>query len=249
VLDAVEEDRGRAIPEGVAAGRGVARGQAEREDVDGRDGGGVDPDLLGRHVRRRADARVGAGQRRGLGGPRDPEVDDGRAVRRHQHVSRLEVAVDDAGGVDGLQGGGDARHQAQGGGRRQWPAVGHGAGERLARDVLGGQPRHGAVGVAVDDGDHVTPAHAPGGAHLLLEPPPELRVLGEVVVDRLEGDRQPAARGGEIHRPHPARAQPPLENVTRYVMRISRSQRPNPRHAVASSARARLSPLRTVITV
>jgi hypothetical protein len=92
---AVDEGGAGAGPERSFArgGKGQHRAQAEhitrRADL-------VAFGLLGRHESGRADNHAGTGYRARLHGPGDPEVDDPRAIFRHQHVRWLEVTVHQA---------------------------------------------------------------------------------------------------------------------------------------------------------
>jgi hypothetical protein len=64
------------------------------------------PDPLGRHVQRRADHHVGAGDDAVAVDRRDPEVGEHHpAVVAQQHVGRFDVAVPHPGAVGGVQGG------------------------------------------------------------------------------------------------------------------------------------------------
>ncbi len=111
----------------------------------------ITADLLGRHIGRSTDQR--AGERQVLVGDRlgDPEVDELERVELaidEKEICRLEVAVDDAASVRGVERGG--------GGARDGEDVGHA--ERAARQAMGEvfpfEPLHGeikraAVGCAV----------------------------------------------------------------------------------------------------
>ena len=88
---------------GPVPSRGEQQGGAERVDVTGRRGVLGVAGLLGGHVGGCADGAAGGGQLHALGGAGHPEVDDPRAIRRHQHIGWLEVAVYQAGQVNGLQ--------------------------------------------------------------------------------------------------------------------------------------------------
>ena len=82
------------------AGHQLVREQADRVDVHAVIGGRVAGELLGRHVRRRADRDAGgrhaADRHRGADGFRDAEVGDERVRALREDVRRLDVAVDDA---------------------------------------------------------------------------------------------------------------------------------------------------------
>ena len=144
---AVDQHVGRPLPVRPGAGRGEHQDRAEREHV----GGGPrrhSAGLLRGHEAGRPDGGARAGHDGGVRGVGDAEVDDAGPVGGQDHVGRLEVAVHDPGAVDRHQRLGEARAQGQhGGGRRQR----HGLVQRDARQVRGGQPRQGGVGVGVDD--------------------------------------------------------------------------------------------------
>ncbi len=197
--------------EGQGAGRGVGEDGAEAEDVAGR-GDAVAPHLLGRHETGRSDERAGAREpavRDGLQGPCDTEVDDARAVDGDQHVGRLEVAVDDAGGVDVLErvretGREDAdRTLGQG-----TVVVPDDLLETRPGDVPRGDPRHRRLGVRVQHRRRPVPADPPRGPHLLPEPLAELLLRGEFLAHEFHGDRTAPLGAGQIHLPHPTGAEP-----------------------------------------
>src|SRR5207244_4921365 len=146
----------------------VRRHLAEREDVGG-GGDGAAGGLFGRHEGGGADGDAAAGQRGGVGGAGDTEVDDARAVGGEQDVGRLQVPVDDARAVDDLEGLGYPGDQQQHGGHGQFAVLGDGRGERGAGHVRGREPGAGAVGVAVDDRGGEQPLDALRRLHLLLE--------------------------------------------------------------------------------
>ncbi|EFE83243.1 predicted protein [Streptomyces albidoflavus] len=200
-------DRVGAVVRGVAGG-GEDQGGAEREDVAGAgDAAGV-LGLLGRHVGGGADGDVGHGQP-GVGDAGgDAEVDDARAVLDDQDVGRLEVAVDEPGAVDRLEGLGDAGGEPAHGGRGQRPALVHYFLQRGRRHVGGGEPGDGGAGVGVDDGGGVEAGDGTRGLDLAGEADPEQLVLGQLGADRL--DRHPASRGrpGQIHQAHTAGPEP-----------------------------------------
>jgi hypothetical protein len=90
----------RTSREGGAAGEQLVRHAAERVEVGAMVRGGIAGCLLGRHVRRRPDARAELGERaarRLRAGRRErlgnPEVRDDRRITREQNVLRLDVAV------------------------------------------------------------------------------------------------------------------------------------------------------------
>lgn len=78
----------------------------------------------------------------------------------------------------------------------------------------------GAPGDAWHTEDHEQALHPLGGAHLPLEPAPELRVLAEVAPDHLDGDGTPARRVRQIDLAHAARAEPRRQPVPGHELRI-----------------------------
>ena len=138
-------DHGLALIRRVASG-GEEHGGAEREDVAGRRRLPGVPGLLGRHVGGRADAAAGHRELDALGRARDAEVDDARAVRRHEHVRRLQVPVHEADAVDRLQRFGAAGRQPAHGrrpraGRTCGPACSATAPARTPSPATGRRPR------------------------------------------------------------------------------------------------------------
>ena len=138
-------DGGRADVRG-AAGDHLEERRAERVEI----GPLVDlafaARLLGGHVRRGADDRAGAGELRVAGGG-DAEVDELRNERLgdlvhvgrradEEDVRRLDVAVDDAGGVGGGERFGDLRGDEERVGERQGRAA------HALRDVFALEPFH-----------------------------------------------------------------------------------------------------------
>src|SRR5690606_4070726 len=96
--------------EGRPSGRGVDHGGGPAEEV----GGGTDApagELLGGHVGGRSDD-LSRGGARLVECPGDAEVDDPGTVGTDQYVGRFEVAVHDAGAVDGRQRAGGGEREA-----------------------------------------------------------------------------------------------------------------------------------------
>jgi hypothetical protein len=106
--------------------------------------------LLRRHEGGGADPQPRTGERHGVRGVRDAEVDHPGAVPRDQHVGRFQVAVHLPGGVDGLERFGDARDEQQHGTDRQRAVPPYDLVERGTQDVGGGQPRRALVHPEVD---------------------------------------------------------------------------------------------------
>ncbi|PPS68938.1 hypothetical protein BZZ08_07356 [Streptomyces sp. MH60] len=216
--------------EGQPARGGVGKDRAEAEDVArGRDT--VAAHLLGRHEAGRTDERAGTGESavgHRLQGAGDAEVDDAGAVDGDQDVGRLEVAVDDPGGVDVLE------RVRQTGAQRAYGALRQRAVvvpddllEAGPRDVPGGHPRHGRLGVRVQYGRRPVPADPARGLDLLPEPLAELLQRGQFLAHQLHGDGAPAVRAGQIDVAHAARTQPPQEPIDPDVLWVPVPQTPH----------------------
>ncbi len=193
------------VPEGRRPARHVRGERTEREDV----GGGCHPEaqrLLGGHERGGADPQSRAGERGRVGRPGDAEVDHPRAVPGHQHVGGLEVAVDHARPVDGLERLGDAGDEEQYGAGRQRPVPSYHLVQRRAGHVGGGQPRGAVVHPGVDHLGREQAVDPAGARHLLREPFPELRIRGEFPADGLQRDGTAAGCVRQVDHPHAAGA-------------------------------------------
>ena len=205
-------------PKGVKPGEQLVQDGRQRVDVDG--GARRQAlDDLGRQVVRRADDLRGAGSRRGrvdqLG---DAEVGEQggvraagaeRALHVEQDVLRLDVAVDDPGGVRGGEPVGDVRDDRDRrlGGEPALP-VEPGAQVRAA-DQVHDEREVVAVDDEVADADHVGVVEAEQGGALLDEAADELLVGGEVLAQQLDGD----GPLGPLAQPHRAGAAPPQDLV------------------------------------
>ena len=106
---------------------------------------------LGREVARRAEQPAGVGELGVVGDPGQAEVDEDRGAALHQHVGRLDVAVQDAGVVHR----GEALGQAAGEPGEVGPGdralLEHVVVQREAGHVAGGDVRDVGPGVGVDD--------------------------------------------------------------------------------------------------
>ena len=212
-------------PVGRMAGRGEHERRPEREHVArGRGQGGV-PGLLGRHVGRGAGRAAGGGELDPLGHPGHAEVDHLRAVRRHQHVGRLDVAVHQPDAVNRLQRLRAAGREPAHGRHRQRAAPAHQRAQRRRGHVRGGHPGQVRLRVGLDDrgGEHA--ADPAGGRHLAGEPGPVARLLGQLDPDRLHRDQAPGRGAGEEHLPHRARAELPDDRVRADPFRVPTAQR------------------------
>ncbi|ESU51152.1 hypothetical protein P376_0875 [Streptomyces sp. HCCB10043] len=200
-----------------APGGGVDEDRAEAEQVAGR-GEFEAPDLFRRHEAGRADQHAGAGQETvaadAVQCPRDAEVDDAGAVDRHQHVRRLEVAVDQARLVHGPEGEGEAVGQGADRVLGQRPEVlaDHG-GQVRARNVLRRHPGRRRLGVGVEHSGSPVPADPPGGGDLAGEAPAEFGVLGVLGLHDLHRDRAAEIGPPQIDQAHSALAEPGDQTV------------------------------------
>jgi hypothetical protein len=177
--DRGERPRHRVLPEGVLAGQQLVEDDPEGEDV----GAGVDgqgPGLLGGHVEDGpCDLAGGSGARGRRDLARDlrlrahelgqAEVEDLHpTVRGQEEVLGLEVAVDDALGVGGLEAAGGLEGVAEdllsGGG-----AAGDELAQRIALEELGDDVGSAVVGPRVVDGENVGVVQGGDGAGLALE--------------------------------------------------------------------------------
>ena len=202
--------------EGAPLREQLVQHDAEREHI-GAAIGRVLPQLLGRHVQRRAGDRV-VGQRIVLiGHARDAEVEHARLrAADHEDVGRLDVAMHHALVVRIGQRIGDAAHDQRGLRRRGAPAVllqlpQVAALEQLHRDVhaLLGQP-------GIEHGDDVRMAQARGSARLVEQPGIDrfALLLGHCQVQRLDRDgarQQRVVRG--VHRAEASLAELVLQRI------------------------------------
>ncbi len=200
----------RRVPEGQPGGGRVGQDRAEAEDVAG-GGRRFAADLLGGHEAGGADdfadpGQAGAVPCRGAG---DAEVDDAGPVEGDQHVRGLQIAVDDAGAVDVLEGVREARGQdPYGSVRQRAEVVGHDPAQARAGDVAGGEPGGRRLGVGVEDRGGPLAADPPGRVDLLAEPDAELLAGGEPEVDELDRDGAAAVGAGEVGLAHASGAEP-----------------------------------------
>ncbi len=212
-----QQPRRRAAAERVAAGPGVDEDPAPGEHVR-RGGGLLAPSLLGRHEGRRPQLVVRAVAVEiepggGVQGTGDAEVDDLGAEPGQQNVGRFEVAVHDAGPMDGHQGGRHAHRELVQLRRAQWAASRHRLGERRTVDELGDQVRLLGVDVNVEDRGGAEPGHPAGVVGLLLQPRPELGETGKIRPDQLDGHLPAGRVHPQVDRAHAARPEPAQQPV------------------------------------
>jgi hypothetical protein len=174
------------------------------------------PDLLGGHVRRRAEPRLRAREvRRGVAEVlRDAEIHQHGMVRavgraRQEHVGGLHVAVHDALAVHGLERRGHGEHHVHGLFDRELSARREPRREGLSFEVL---HRHVSTAVdhpAVEHGHHVRVLHRRGRRELALEALQRLGPRQHMGVQHLERHApQQRSAAGLVH--HPEGATPDL---------------------------------------
>jgi hypothetical protein len=214
VDDPVQHRRHLSLAERGRSGRREDGDRTPREDIRGR-GDRVVEDLFRRHVAGGADGLpdVSADLAGGVELTGEAEVDHFRPYRREQHVRRRQVAVHDAGGMDGAQRGGHAEREMFQVGGPQRAAPGDQLRQRRALDVLGDQVWLRSVGVGVEHGGRGEPADPAGAVGLPPEPGAELGPLRQLRPDHLDGDRGAVRRAAEEHGAHPALTQPPGDLV------------------------------------
>ena len=195
---------------GPAAGEALEGDDAERVDVGGRAWRCRPAACSGERYCGRAHDLAGLGQRHPLGGAGDAEVGDlDPAVGRDEQVGRLDVAVDDAGGVGGADRVGGLRHQVA---RRlgvQRPvrraSAPRAAGRRPAPSPGRAGVRPSAVlAVVVDRGD-ARVVERGGVLRLGGEAGAERRVVGVLGLEQLDRDRRGRAGCRWRARPRPCR--------------------------------------------
>ncbi len=136
---------------------------------------------------------AGRRQRQTVFGAGDAEVDDARAVRGQDDVGGLEIAVDQAGGVDAGEGTREGGGQGAYGGFVEGPMGGDGLVEGGTGQELGSDPRPPALGLCPEDARHALVRHRLRRPGLAYEALREVLVVGELGPEHLD-------------RCHPARA-------------------------------------------
>ena len=205
-------DRAVAL-EGQAPREHLEEHHADRIEVR-RGGDRVALRLLGREVLRGAHDRAGLRHLRGAAAG-DAEVRDLRvAVVVHDHVVRLEVAVDDPALVGEAGGAQDLNPEVDRLLLRQWRLGREDVLERAALQVLHRDVVGALVLAAVEDRDHVRVLQAGRRRRLAPEALHELLVLGEAAMQDLQGHLAAEVRVlGAVDVGHAAGADPVLDPV------------------------------------
>ena len=203
-----EHGRGHgAVRERRPPGQRREQDAAERVDVGARVGQ-LAAQLLRRAVLDGADPATGLGQR-GVGAreARQAEVAQVGVVAGEQHVGGLDVAMDQAGRVGGVERGGDLRHELGGALGLELPAI---AQERVqvgARHIAHHQVQRPVVLPGRVDRDHVRMVDRSRHARLALEAFPELLIAGALGRQELQRHRPPETQlGGPVDHAHAAAA-------------------------------------------
>ncbi len=148
--------------------------------------------LFGREVRGRAHHRAGLGEvrlHRSVEGAGDAEVGDlHRPVRADQDVGRLDVAVDEPGGVGEPEGGGDLGGYLRRLLRREVAVGAQDVGQRAPIDVLHGDEVRRGVLAPVEHVDDVGVVEVGRRLGLTAETLDEVRVNGELGEQHLDRD-------------------------------------------------------------
>ena len=210
VDDSVQQGRGIPVRERTTSAGGEHQHGPEREHVarraDRRTG-----DLLRRQVARRTDHHAGRGQARFLECAGDAEVDHPRTVVGQDDVRRLEIAVDEAAGVDRHQRlGQPARERLHPTGRQRAGRVDRLL-QRRSGQVLRGQPGMLRVRIGVDDRGRERTTDLPRRLDLAGEPGPEGRVTGQFVANHLHRDQPTTGRAREVDGTHRTTTEPALD--------------------------------------
>jgi len=172
-------------------------------------------DLLRGDVGDRADEHALAGQAlRGRGVLREPEVAQPRLVAGDEDVRRLDVAMDQAGGVRDVERSGDVRDQRDRPLGLERPLAAQKAAQVDAFDPLHRDVEEPAVFAGVEHRDEVGMLEQRGDAALAQEPLAEPGVGGDGRVEHLERHRAPLGIAGQVDGSGGALAQQRLDPVT-----------------------------------
>ena len=149
---------------------------------------------------------AGLGQPRVLGHPGQAEVDQDRRAALHQHVGRLDVAVQHADGVHRLQRLGQASAKCSRSAPRDRALLGDVVVEREPGHVAGDDVRHRTVRVGVEDLGDARARDPLQRAHLAGQPLAGLVVTDDVRAQHLQRDPLAVRPLGEVDHAHAALA-------------------------------------------
>ena len=202
---AVHDRHRGAATEGRRRGGGVGHGGRPGVDVGG-GGRVVAVEDLGGEVAGGAEQPPGVGELGVVGHPGQPEVDQDRGAALHQHVGRLDVAVQHPHRVHRRQALGQAGREPQQVVPLDRTVLDDVVVQREAGHVAGGDVRDRCPRVGVDDlGDPLAPDPAQR-ADLAREPGPRLVVTDDVRTQDLQRDPLSPGPAGQVDQAHAALA-------------------------------------------
>jgi hypothetical protein len=165
-----------------------------------------------------------------------------RLVAAEQDVGRLDVAVDQAGGVDRVEPVGDLGNQRHRPLRPQPAFAREALAEVRAGDVAHGDEGHAALLAGGVDRDHVGVLDRGRDPRLLGEAPGEDLLVGGLGGDQLQGDAAIETRlHREVEDPHPTAAEAALDPVAGELIavgQLGRTARLNHRSTLAAESGA-----------
>ncbi len=203
--DPVHDRHRRTLAVRRPAGRRERHGRRPGVYVGG-DGRVVAVQDLGREVAGRAQQPAGLGQPRVLGHPGQPEVDQHRRASLHQHVGRLDVAVQHPDGVHRLEGLGQCVGEVEQVGPGDRALLVDVVVEREPGHVAGHHERHRTVRVGVQELGDARARDPLQRADLAGQPLARLAVADDVRAQHLESDPLAVRPLREVHHSHAALA-------------------------------------------
>ena len=237
---AVHDRHGRPAAERRAAGAGVGHRRGPGVHVGG-GRGVVAVEDLGGEVARGAEQPAVHGDAGVLGDAGEAEVDQDRGAPLHDHVGRLDVAVQDADGVDGLDGLGEAVGEPQEVVAGERALLLHVVVQREAGDVAGGDVGDLAPRIGVDDLGDAAAADPGQRADLAGQPTAGLVVTDDVRAQHLDRDGPLPRLLPEVHHAHAALAEAGTQRVAAHGQTRRRRLRGR-RHAHEDTAGGPRSP-------
>lgn len=132
----------------------------------------------------------------------DAEVQNPGAARGQDDVLRLDVPVDDAGGMNGRESLGRTGGKGVQGSTGERTVRGNVPIEGEPRGIGGGQPRRRGFDVGRDQGYEARALDTGGELHFPTETSPELRVVRLSGVNDLDRDPETGVVEAGVHRAH-----------------------------------------------